>query len=528
MNRITTLFLALTATFAALAQNWFPYSVELQPVSISGLPGLHSFAHGQIQGEWVILGGRTDGIHARQPFASFPAAQNNSNVYVVNPTSGQVWSAPLTSLSTALQEQLRSTNPNFTQHGDSLYVLGGYGFSATAGAHKTYDGLVAIDLNGLVAAVKGGTSLAPHIEAINHPRFAVTGGHLAMLGNRFFLVGGHRFDGSYNPHGPTHGPGFSQAYTNAVRSFELQRPNGQLTVVNYDSIVDPVHLHRRDYNLMPQVYANGQPGFMISSGVFQPTIDLPFLYPVEVTASGIAARTDFSQYLSHYHSASTTLYDAATERNLNLFFGGISQYHYVNGVLTDDQNVPFVSTISAVVRDSDQSLHEVVLPTSMPGLQGASSEFLANPAVPHSAHEVQLLPTAFDSLVLGHIVGGITSQAENPFTNNSVASTAAAPTVYRVVLKPGNGIGVDEVPATQPFTFTVVGQGANAVLQLPIGQPETGLDVWMYDETGRILWSQTVYELPRDGRLELPRPARGTVFVVASWDGLYHSEKVQF
>jgi hypothetical protein len=265
---------------------------------------------------------------------------------------------------------------------------------------------------------------------------------------------------------------------------------------------------------------------MISSGVFQPTIDLPFLYPVEVTAGGIAPRTDFSQYLSHYHSASTTLYDAATERNLNLFFGGISQYHYVNGVLTDDQNVPFVSTISAVVRDSDQSLHEVVLPTTMPGLQGASSEFLANPAVPHSAHEVQLLPAAFDSLVLGHIVGGITSQAENPFTNNAVASTAASTTVYRVVLKPGNGIGVNEVPATQPFTFSVVGQGANAVLQLPIGQPETGLDVWMYDETGRVLWSQTVYELPRDGRLELPRPTRGTVFVVASWDGLYHSEKV--
>ena len=65
------------------------------------------------------------------------------------------------------------------------------------------------------------------------------------------------------------------------------------------------------------------------------------------------------------------------------------------------------------------------------------------------------------------------------------------------------------------------------MIQLPIGQPETGLDVWMYDETGRMLWSKTLYDLPRDGRLELPRPARVTVFVVASWDGLYHSEKVQ-
>ena len=82
MKRLTTL-LAVTLSAAAAAQNWFPYEVELQPVAVSGLPGLHSFAHGQYQGEWVLLGGRTDGIHARQPFAAFPAAQNNGNVYVV-------------------------------------------------------------------------------------------------------------------------------------------------------------------------------------------------------------------------------------------------------------------------------------------------------------------------------------------------------------------------------------------------------------------------------------------------------------
>ncbi|MEY4460843.1 MAG: hypothetical protein RL429_832, partial [Bacteroidota bacterium] len=79
MKRLTTL-LAVTLSAAAAAQNWFPYEVSLQPVTFSGLPGLHSFAHGQYQGEWVLVGGRTDGIHARQPFASFPAAQNNSNV----------------------------------------------------------------------------------------------------------------------------------------------------------------------------------------------------------------------------------------------------------------------------------------------------------------------------------------------------------------------------------------------------------------------------------------------------------------
>jgi hypothetical protein len=46
----------------------FPYEVELRPVTIPGLPGLHSFAFGQHNGRWLIVGGRTDGLHPRQPF----------------------------------------------------------------------------------------------------------------------------------------------------------------------------------------------------------------------------------------------------------------------------------------------------------------------------------------------------------------------------------------------------------------------------------------------------------------------------
>ena len=54
----TVLCLLSQLTFA---QNEFDYTVELNPISINGLPGLHSFAFGQSDGKWVIIGGRLDG-----------------------------------------------------------------------------------------------------------------------------------------------------------------------------------------------------------------------------------------------------------------------------------------------------------------------------------------------------------------------------------------------------------------------------------------------------------------------------------
>ena len=103
-----------------VAQTTFEYDVVLTPVSISGLPGLHSYAFGQHNGKWLIIGGRKDGLHARQPFNSFPGAQNNTDIYVVDIATQQVWSTSVNVLPTGLKEQLQSTNMNFYQDGDAF------------------------------------------------------------------------------------------------------------------------------------------------------------------------------------------------------------------------------------------------------------------------------------------------------------------------------------------------------------------------------------------------------------------------
>ncbi|MEE9439785.1 MAG: hypothetical protein V3V14_12340 [Saprospiraceae bacterium] len=55
-----------------------PFNVAIEPINISGLGGLQSFAFGQDNGKWLLVGGRLDGLHRRQPWASFDLAGHNN------------------------------------------------------------------------------------------------------------------------------------------------------------------------------------------------------------------------------------------------------------------------------------------------------------------------------------------------------------------------------------------------------------------------------------------------------------------
>lgn len=85
----------------------FNYSVKLKPVTITNLPGLHSFAVAQAGNKWLVIGGRKDGLHARQPFNAFPAAYNNSDIYVIDIITKQFWSTSVNQLPRDLKSNCR-------------------------------------------------------------------------------------------------------------------------------------------------------------------------------------------------------------------------------------------------------------------------------------------------------------------------------------------------------------------------------------------------------------------------------------
>lgn len=430
MRQIFRFLILLILTTGVKAQTNF--SIVVEPYAISGLPGLHSFAAAEYGGKWVIIGGRTDGLHQRQAPFSFLSAGNNTNIYIVDPVTKHVWSATVNNLSASLKEQLQSTNMCFTGDGPNMYITGGYGYSATLGNHKTYASLIVVDLPGLINSIMNNASISPYFRQLNNPLFAITGGHMVKLGSMFLLVGGQKFDGRYNAN---NGPSFTQEYSNQIRKFRIADDGVNLNISYQTNITDANELHRRDYNLTPQVFPDGRLGFTAFSGVFQYGANIPFLNTVDMDTVGYTPKFGFNQLLNHYHSGQLGIYDSVSNIMHNIFFGGMAQYYFdAGGNLIQDNEVPFVSTIAKVTRSSNGSMTETKI-GDLPGLTGSGSELILNPNLPLYPHDViKLNQLVQDTVLVGYLVGGIESSAPNIFNFNTGTQSSASNTVYKVLL----------------------------------------------------------------------------------------------
>lgn len=479
----------------------FPFAISLRPVADHSAPGLHSFAFGQSNEKWLIVGGRLDGLHARQPMNAFPASSNNTLLRVIDPATGEVWMANNNSLEAGVREQLASTNMCFEQVADTLYIVGGYAYSASSADHITFPRLTTLTVGELIEAIIDGGAIAPHIKSVIDERMAITGGQLAQVPEGLMAVGGHRFDGRYNPMGHNT---YVQTYTNAIRSFHVDNTGSSPVISNFTETMDAAHLHRRDYNLVPQVFGDGSFGHMISSGVFQTNVDLPYLYPVEIRTSGHSAITAFNQYLSNYHSAHATLLDTTRQLNHTLFFGGMARYYYQDDELIQDDNVPFVNTISRLTRDENDALEEFALPVSMPSLVGASAEFIPNPNLYMIENEiVGMGDPIVDSLLLGHIYGGIASSSLNPFVGNSTSQTNASAVIYEVWIKSDTETTDIPIVGEHLFSVSAYPNPSNGEVRITITAPQSGTAfVTITDQSGRAVQHFEVRDL-RDGKNDL-------------------------
>lgn len=448
MNKIYIIVMLLIAFASKSNAQTAPFQIVLEPMNIIGLGGLQAFAWGQHDGKWLIIGGRLDGLHHRQPFAAFDAAGHNNQLIVVDPIAQQKWSAPLSSLPIGLQEQLSSTNMEFFQQGDYLYLAGGYGYSTISADHITYPNLSAVKIPEVINAVINGTSFATDFRQITDTMFAVTGGYLNKINDTFYLTGGQKFIGRYNPMGPNNGPGFIQVYTNSSRKFTISDDGTTLVVNHLPAIVDATNLHRRDYNVVPQIMPTGQEGLTAFSGVFQVGVDLPFLNCVNIDSTGHTVNNAFSQYYNHYHCAHIPLYSASNNEMHSIFFGGIAQYYDSLGILVQDNNVPFVKTIARVTRDASGTMAEYKLPIEMPTLLGAGSEFIPIDTVPHYSNEVfKLDDFTADTTLAGYIYGGISSTAANIFFTNTGTQSSASSQIFKVFVIKNSAVGIHELNA---------------------------------------------------------------------------------
>ena len=437
LNIIFTFLIAFTLSSCnSSAQEQF--TIQIEPFSINEAPGIQSYSLGKTSdGKWLILGGRIDGLHKRRPFEAFLKKENNTSVFVIDPETNKTWETDLSVLPASIFEQLQSTNQEFQQRGNTLYVIGGYGYSETKGDHTTYPNLTAINVDGLSKAIIEGSNITSYFRQISDSNLAVTGGQLGLLNDTFYLCGGQYFEGRYNPMGPDHGPGFTQEYTNEIKKFKINDNGVNLSISDYSAEKDTKNLHRRDYNMVPQIFPDLTKGFTMFSGVFQYDANIPWLNSIDVTASGYKVNNDFNQYLSQYHSAKVPIYDSETKEMSTVFFGGLSQYQYnESGELVKDDEVPFVKTISMVVRDKDGLMVEKNLGIKMPAFLGSGAEFipLSSEAIYLENEIVNLNTLKQEKTLIGYIYGGIESSEGNIFFRNNGTQSIASNQAFKVYL----------------------------------------------------------------------------------------------
>ena len=175
-----------------------PYTVQLVEYVNEKLPDLHSFTQAVYNDKIIMIGGRTNGLHAATYV--FDQSHANTNIYVVdtknwtNPTSWDVYSMPDSKISFANKGQFRANNAQFFTNDSVLYIVGGLlGGTATTGA-GTQPYITAINLPALVNMVmKNATMPANSIRQVLDSGLAITGGELRIMNNTVYLVFGWNF-----------------------------------------------------------------------------------------------------------------------------------------------------------------------------------------------------------------------------------------------------------------------------------------------------------------------------------------------
>jgi hypothetical protein len=244
---------------------------------------------------------------------------------------------------------------------------------------------------------------------------------------------------------------------------------------------------------------NGEEGLTAFSGVFQVYADLPFLNCVNIDSNGYSVNNAFSQYYNHYHCATIPLYSAVANEMHTLFFGGIAQYYDSAGILVQNNNVPFVKTISRVTRDGKGIMSEYKLPVEMPAFSGASSEFIPVTNLPEYKNKVLKLDDfTSDSTLIGYIFGGIHSSAANVFWMNDGTQSSAGSEIFKVYLLKNSNTGIHKLNPQSTGTLHLQVypdlENQNFVFQFNL-QSKTEVTLTIGDANGRVLKSSVLRNL---------------------------------
>lgn len=434
------------------SQDSLPFTIGIEQESFSLPNGLHSYVSAIYDGKWLLLAGRTNGLHGfENTDDNFPPRKQNTVVYVVDPLKQTVHSRGLDDPTSGLtQEQidlLSVTSAQSFQDGKTLYISGGYGVDSSNGEFSTKSALTAIDIPLLMKWVKKPTkSNAAHlaIRQTFDPILQVTGGYMTSVdsGLTTLLIFGQNFTGYYTDSS-------NGNYTQQVRRFKIVDNGRTLQVVKQQYFPSNPNYRRRDLNVVPIIQDEGK-AFVALSGVF--TLDTGiWTVPVTIQNNGDSYMPDpslpdtFKQGMNNYVCPTASLYDSSKKNMYILLMGGISFGYFSHGVFKTNAEIPFINQVTTVKINKHGHYTQYLMDNKYPVIRstwsnpgrkllfGAGAAFFPSDNISTYSNGVIKFNKIKASIVLGYIVGGIMSTMHNTQSNSD---SAASPYIFKVILYP--------------------------------------------------------------------------------------------
>ncbi len=435
-------------TTPILSEDLLPFTIAIEEVPYQLPSGIHSGASGTYRNQWVIITGRTNGMHS---FGAdpFPPSQQNTDAYVIDLEKQVTYSRSLADSSSGLTQQqidqLSVTSPEYCQRGKTLYICGGYGVDTATNQFGTKQTLTAIDLPKFIKWVKTGKgSAAAAIRQTSHPWMQVTGGYMAIYNNHLqgMLIFGQNFDGVYTP-------ASNGQYTQQVRNFQIIDTGKTLSVQERKSEAPNDPYRRRDLNVVP-IIKRGKPGYVALSGVFTTSVGI-WTVPVTISLDGSTkmanpnSQNTFKQGMNNYVSATAQLYSKSDKTNYVIQLGGISYGYFDNGTFITDGQFPFINQVTTIKIDKHCQFSQYLLNAEYPVILSQGSNpgnrliFGAGAFYFNQDNASELINQIIDfdkitnATTIGYILGGIMSTVPN---TSSKSDSTASPYIFRLVVIP--------------------------------------------------------------------------------------------
>jgi hypothetical protein len=380
----------------------------------------------------LIVGGLTEGFHGlNQDQPTFGSKFVNSSLIVINLDTFEYRSLSIKDLGPQWQP-LISSNMQFVQDGEVLYIAGGYGPKAPTDkqSNYTFPVMTALDLPTLINAVETGSDSGKGILASAESEiFRVAGGELFKSGEAFYLAFGQDFSKLYDP-------GTSGDYISDIRIFSFE--DQKLKEIG---ICKDPNLHRRDLNAVA-IMQNSGIIYAGLGGVFDPS-DNGYMQPVlfDPTQPNCGIRLDpLRQVTNQYSCAHASIFDEGSNTCVTVLMGGIGQYQYhpETGEWENGDNgakLPFVKSISQIYYTGGQMQQYIQLPPDqpeMPKLIGANAIFIPNNKLLNANGFIDYGKINLGESVIGLFYGGIESQLP---TSSEIYPTSVNKILYEVIIR---------------------------------------------------------------------------------------------